>query len=149
MFDVTNRESFDSVEGWLSEAKEAHGDDTYVYILVGNKCDLSRDRVVSSEEAQEYATRNEMKYIETSAVTGANVTRVFDLLVDEIMTSIEEGRVRMNRPSWDGVREGQVVTQSMLTSTHTANVTLDDTIDMPASSDNEVAASSESKRCHC
>lgn len=148
VFDVTSRDSFDNVEGWLSEAREAHGDDQYVYILVGNKCDLTGDRVVRMEEARDYAAKNNMRYVETSAITGANVKEVFNYLVGGIMTMIEEGRVRMNRGSWDGVREGRLVTQSMLTSTHTALDVSVPVPDLPSQTSNEGSVEKH-RKCSC
>ena len=40
-----------------------------ILILVGNKIDLESDREVSKEEAEEFASSNDMIYIETSAKT--------------------------------------------------------------------------------
>lgn len=121
VFDVTNKSSFENTEAWLTEARQARGSDENIYILVGNKVDQTKNRVVSQEEAEQFANRNKMSYIETSASNGNNVKEAFDMLVEQIMTLIEENRIhRMRSKSWDGVREGQVLTASMLTSTNTA-----------------------------
>eukprot|EP01119_Soliformovum_irregulare_P025480 TRINITY_DN9454_c0_g1_i1.p1 TRINITY_DN9454_c0_g1~~TRINITY_DN9454_c0_g1_i1.p1 ORF type:complete len:156 (+),score=9.80 TRINITY_DN9454_c0_g1_i1:123-590(+) len=56
-------------------------------ILVGNKCDLEDQRVISSEHGEDQARRWGCHFIETSAKAGLNVTRVFDELIPEIERS--------------------------------------------------------------
>ena len=59
LYDITDRESFDSVETWINQIKDAIGAKDgakYVIILVGNKLDLVKEdeskRKVKEEEAQ-------------------------------------------------------------------------------------------------
>eukprot|EP00349_Pseudokeronopsis_sp_Brazil_P000744 CAMPEP_0202958434 /NCGR_PEP_ID=MMETSP1396-20130829/2787_1 /ASSEMBLY_ACC=CAM_ASM_000872 /TAXON_ID= /ORGANISM="Pseudokeronopsis sp., Strain Brazil" /LENGTH=125 /DNA_ID=CAMNT_0049676515 /DNA_START=125 /DNA_END=502 /DNA_ORIENTATION=+ len=67
VYDVTSRESFESVEkSWLREALEFFPENDVIMMLVGNKIDLG-SRVVSRQEGQEMASRNGMMFIETSA----------------------------------------------------------------------------------
>lgn len=53
-------------------------------LLVGNKLDLSKDRVVTTEEANEVAQELGLRYIETSAKDNINVSECFEFLVEEI-----------------------------------------------------------------
>ena len=46
-------------------------------ILVGNKCDLSDERQVTTEEAEALAKELELQFIETSAKESVNVDEVF------------------------------------------------------------------------
>lgn len=50
VYDVTKKESFNNVDKWLQEFKK-NADTDACYILLGNKCDLSNEREVSTEEA--------------------------------------------------------------------------------------------------
>lgn len=59
-------------------------------ILVGNKCDLTESRAVSTEEGTEIAESLGMKYIETSAKENINIKQTFDILVDEISEKMAE-----------------------------------------------------------
>ncbi len=148
VFDLTNRNSFENIPGWLDEARYCHGnDDEYVYVLVGNKCDDSEKRVVSNEEAEIFATKNGMKYIETSATTGSNVNNAFDLLVDEILLQIEQGHIRLNRRSWDGVREGHLITESMLSITNSFPRDEPDSVEQTPSNNNTEQTSKS--KCSC
>ena len=59
LYDITDRDSFDSVETWINQIKDAIGAKDgakYVIILVGNKLDLVKEdeskRKVKEEEAQ-------------------------------------------------------------------------------------------------
>merc|ERR1712157_499578 len=51
VYDVTNSESFEHVEEWLSEVNR-HASETTKKLLVGNKCDLESERAVQKEDAQ-------------------------------------------------------------------------------------------------
>ena len=59
-------------------------------ILVGNKCDLSESRIVTSEEGQKTADSLGAQYFETSAKDNINVSQAFETLVDEISGKITE-----------------------------------------------------------
>ena len=48
-YDITDRESFNNVNNWLTEIKK-HAGANVVKFLVGNKCDMEDERVVSKEE---------------------------------------------------------------------------------------------------
>ena len=59
-------------------------------ILVGNKCDLTESRAVTTEDANEIAESLGIKYFETSAKDNINVKQTFDALVDEISEKMAE-----------------------------------------------------------
>jgi len=78
-FDVTDINSFLKVRHWLSEIKKNAPDGTRV-LLVGNKSDLQSKRMVDAKEAQAFAEKSGLKYMETSAKDGTNVEEVFTTL---------------------------------------------------------------------
>ncbi len=53
-----------------------------VLVLVGNKVDLSQQRVVSFEQAKELATSLGVEYFETSAKENTNIIQTVEHLVD-------------------------------------------------------------------
>lgn len=59
-------------------------------ILVGNKCDLTENRAVTTEEGNEIAESLGIQYFETSAKDNINVKQTFDALVDEISEKMAE-----------------------------------------------------------
>ena len=76
VFDITNLESFTNCEMWLTEVQR-YANDQASRILVGTKSDLADRRKISYADAQEFAAKNGMEYIETSAKTGTNVESAF------------------------------------------------------------------------
>lgn len=59
-------------------------------ILVGNKCDLTESRAVTTDEAKEVADSLGVEYLETSAKDSINIKQTFDQLVDEIAEKMAE-----------------------------------------------------------
>ena len=79
VFDVTDPNSFENIEGWVHDVKEHAGSDLHM-ILLGNKCDLEDERKVSKEEAKEYAKSKKMAYYDTSAKNDENIGKSFKAL---------------------------------------------------------------------
>ena len=70
VFSVENQKSFDEVKVFLNMAREERSAQA-TYLLLGNKTDCP-DRVITQEEAQDYAEQEDLTYIETSAKTPGN-----------------------------------------------------------------------------
>ncbi len=49
VYDITKKESFHNVDKWLQEFKR-NADDDACFILLGNKCDLTEEREVSTDD---------------------------------------------------------------------------------------------------
>jgi len=76
VYDVTRRESFEYLSSWLEECQE-NGDRNITIVLVGNKCDLTEERVISYEEGKKFADDHGILFLEASAKTAANVEEAF------------------------------------------------------------------------
>ena len=79
IYDITNKDSFKNLESWLIEI-EKNASENILKILIGNKSDLEEDREISKEEAQAFANRNGMQFMETSAKMNTNVDEAFQAL---------------------------------------------------------------------
>ena len=80
MYDITNEDSFNSVQDWLTQIKTYSWDNAQV-ILVGNKCDMEDERVISFERGKQLAEQLGVQFFETSAKENVNVkVRVFQLI---------------------------------------------------------------------
>ena len=77
VYDITSPESFKKAQYWVKELQK-HGSPGIIMVLVGNKADLHENRSVPSEEAQEYAEKNSMLFMETSAKTADNINKLFE-----------------------------------------------------------------------
>jgi Ras-related protein Rab-1A len=84
VYDCTNLESFQNILKWIDEIHR-YAADNVNKILIGNKCDIIEHKVVDSTIAKEFAEKNNMKFIETSAKTCLNVERCFILLSMDIL----------------------------------------------------------------
>ena len=77
MYSIDNEESFRHLDYWIKEIKNNSSPDIKI-ILIGNKVDLEDKRVVSKEEADNFARVNGIDEVyETSAKTGFNAKTIF------------------------------------------------------------------------
>lgn len=82
VYDITREDTFDNVDRWLRELRD-HADPEIVIMLVGNKCDLKHLRVVEESRAREYAEKEELFFIETSALDATNIEPSFQRILEE------------------------------------------------------------------
>lgn len=59
-------------------------------ILVGNKCDMEDERVVSTDRGKQLSDQLGLEFFETSAKENVNVKSVFERLVDIICDKMSE-----------------------------------------------------------
>ena len=76
VYDITNKDSFIHTDHWVNETKDLKREDA-IFVLVGNKIDLEENRVVSSKEAEDFATQKGFLFFEVSAKTGDHVEELF------------------------------------------------------------------------
>ena len=82
VFDLTKKETFESVVNWLEIIKENFNEVTIV--LFGNKCDCESERKVTTEEATEFAKKKNIAYFETSAKKNINIEDGFSKIANDI-----------------------------------------------------------------
>jgi GTPase SAR1 family protein len=58
-------------------------------ILVGNKCDLENERIITKLRALEFAQQHQVEYIETSALKNINITESIELLLSSVMKHVD------------------------------------------------------------
>ncbi|KAI7748405.1 hypothetical protein M8C21_008159 [Ambrosia artemisiifolia] len=83
VYDMTKRQTFEHMTRWLEELR-GHADKNIVIMLIGNKCDLASLRAVPVEDAQEFAERENLCFMETSALESTNVESAFLTALTEI-----------------------------------------------------------------
>lgn len=79
VYDVTKRDSFDSVPSWLREIEQNRDQEDMLVYLVGNRVDLGAEyRQVTAAEGVRCMREHRIdNFFETSAKTGLNVVEVF------------------------------------------------------------------------
>lgn len=122
LFDITNEQSFLDIRGWLEQLKTHAYCDQPDVVLCGNKADQHEDRVVSEERAKQEAQKHGLLYFETSAVTGQNVAKAIESLLEAVMNRMQRALedpdyppVCRERMPGDSVRLGH---QSSIDSSH-------------------------------
>ncbi len=88
LFDLTRKETYESIGDWVRELTAFAG--KVPFIIIGNKADLSGDRVVSEEEGRKTSKDfGATGYIETSAKTGDQVEAAFETIIKEILGTLK------------------------------------------------------------
>lgn len=72
--------SFHHITSWINTIRERCNPDVQI-TLIGNKCDLERSRVVTTEMGQELADQFQIRFFETSAKNLSNVAAAFDNVI--------------------------------------------------------------------
>ncbi len=102
VFDITNKQSLNSVDGWIAEIKKNSHNDTLI-VLAGNKIDLLSDASSNFDEKktllkekieQTYIDsvikRNNIShYFEVSAKTNEGITHMFECCAKNILNNLK------------------------------------------------------------
>ncbi|KAK0708991.1 putative GTP-binding protein Drab11 [Lasiosphaeria miniovina] len=83
VYDISKASTYDNVSRWLKELRD-HADTNIVIMLVGNKSDQRHLRAVPTEDAKNFASENNLSFIETSALDATNVELSFQNILTEI-----------------------------------------------------------------
>jgi small GTP-binding protein len=92
VYDITRISTFDELADWLSDLQNLAAPNAYV-LLVGNKADLESKREVGGDALMEFAGRHHLETIETSALSGRNVSEAFARLAFEVSTRVANGTI--------------------------------------------------------
>ncbi|KAJ3431204.1 ras-related protein rab-4a [Anaeramoeba flamelloides] len=93
VYDVNSRKTFNQLNGWLNDSRNLTTPNSII-VLIGNKIDLE-NRVVSREEGEEFASENDLFYLETSAKTGKFVEDAFTLAAKEVYKLVKAGTLKL------------------------------------------------------
>ncbi|XP_010439146.1 PREDICTED: ras-related protein RABA4c [Camelina sativa] len=101
VYDITKRQSFDHVARWLEELR-GHADKNIAIMLIGNKTDLGSLRAVPTEDAKEFAQRENLFFMETSALDSNNVEPSFLTVLTEIYRIVSKKNLVANEEGESG-----------------------------------------------
>ncbi|XP_050387766.1 ras-related protein RABC2a-like [Argentina anserina] len=101
VYDVTRRETFTNLSNlWAKEVDRYSTNQDCIKILVGNKVDRDKERVVTREEGMALAQEHKCLFLECSAKTKENVQQCFkDLTLKmlEVPSLLQSGSVDVKR----------------------------------------------------
>lgn len=86
-----------------------HADSNIVIMLIGNKTDLKHLRAVATEDAQSFAEKEGLSFIETSALEATNVEKAFQTILAEIYRIISKKPLSSEEPASANIKEGKTL----------------------------------------
>jgi len=84
VYSITSKPSFESLSNFHDQILRVKDEDSFPTCILGNKCDLEKDREVSTIEGKEFADSIAAPFYETSAKARINVEEGFYQLVRQI-----------------------------------------------------------------
>ncbi|XP_074574900.1 ras-related protein Rab2BV-like [Curcuma longa] len=109
VYDITKKQTFDNVQRWLRELRD-HADSNIVVMMAGNKSDLTHLRAVSESEGQEFAEKEGLSFLETSALGSQNIEKAFQVVLTEIYHIINKKALAAQEAARNAGRPGQGTT---------------------------------------
>ena len=106
VYDVTNRNSFNDIAIWERDIKDNAPADTVIF-LVGNKSDLTKERVVTYEEGKNKANELGLFFTEVSAKSGDNIHILFENISESML------KVTQNKPLFQETRNNSQHLENM------------------------------------
>jgi len=97
VYNVTSRNTFDEVARLRDKILRTKEDERIPIVLVGNKCDLSSERVVETKEGEELAKQWGVKFYETSAKLKLNNEICFHQLVRDMRKYEEANAAKLQK----------------------------------------------------
>jgi Ras-related protein Rab-11A len=88
MYDITKRKSFNNLQFWIKELRNNCPEKVSV-ILIGNKKDLSRKRVISKQEAEIFATTHGFFHTEISVKKNEDISEPLYTITKDIYLDID------------------------------------------------------------
>ncbi|KAM5440201.1 Rab GTPase ypt31 [Microsporum canis] len=108
VYDVSKHQTYENVTRWLKELRD-HADSNIVIMLVGNKSDLRHLRAVPTDEAKQFASENNLSFIETSALDASNVELAFQNILTEIFRIVSSKALESGDSSANQLGDRKVV----------------------------------------
>ena len=83
VYDVTDETSFRNIPKWIRKTEELANPDVEK-MLVANKCDLQKKRLVTKERGELLARNFQLPYKEVSALSNCNVEDAFGMILRNV-----------------------------------------------------------------
>jgi len=108
VYDITDKESFEHVKNWMADV-DKFAKEGVLRILVGNKCDLEHQRVVTKENGKDLADKYGIQFMETSAKETINVDLLFENAAKSFLSrQVGGGKEKKNVGSGVNLNESEV-----------------------------------------
>jgi len=91
-YSIIAQSTFNDLPDLREQILRVKDTDKVPMVVVGNKCDLSDQRIITTEQGQALATKFGAVFIEASAKTKINVDQIFHELVRQIAPTLNTGK---------------------------------------------------------
>ena len=98
VFSLSDASSFGDVQKFIDQAK-ATAHPHAAFLLIGNKSDEIEKRSVTEQQIQDFATTENIKYMQTSAKTSENISEVFKQLATEVYARVKRNEINLDEPA--------------------------------------------------
>eukprot|EP00252_Welwitschia_mirabilis_P002561 TRINITY_DN12513_c0_g1_i1.p1 TRINITY_DN12513_c0_g1~~TRINITY_DN12513_c0_g1_i1.p1 ORF type:complete len:214 (-),score=30.92 TRINITY_DN12513_c0_g1_i1:538-1179(-) len=106
VYDITSTQSFENVGKWLKELRD-YANSNPVIMLIGNKTDLQHLRKVAPEDAQKFAEKEGLLFMETSALKCTNLDKALRVMLEEIHRVVSEEDAEMEESKASSPKDGK------------------------------------------
>ena len=86
VYDVTDEKSFNNIPKWIQKTQELASANVQK-MLVANKCDLKKQRLITREKGEQLAEDLDIRYAEISALSNMNVEDAFGALTQDVFNN--------------------------------------------------------------
>eukprot|EP01100_Stratorugosa_tubuloviscum_P003733 TRINITY_DN18_c1_g1_i1.p1 TRINITY_DN18_c1_g1~~TRINITY_DN18_c1_g1_i1.p1 ORF type:complete len:209 (+),score=98.40 TRINITY_DN18_c1_g1_i1:98-724(+) len=95
VYDITDRDSFNRAKNWVKELRKMLGNEV-VLVIIGNKIDLEKNRVIPQDEAEQFAEQSNAKHFYTSAKLNRGLEEVFVQLTRDLINKHNTNNVSVS-----------------------------------------------------
>lgn len=97
VYSITSTISFEEVKKMHDQLLQVNPKGALNALLVGNKHDLTDDRVVQTSEGNCLASEWSIPFLETSALNGTNVDTAFTTIPQKLMNAVPQRNIKSRR----------------------------------------------------
>ena len=88
VYDITVKKTFENVSNWMDQINTVNDGQHVCKILIGNKCDMEEQRIVTKKEGEDLAKEYDIPFMETSARDNINVQDAFLNITKDVVKTL-------------------------------------------------------------
>ena len=92
VYDITDKNSFSHIKDWIDEVGK-YTDNDPIKIIIGNKCDLNKERQVNETDIKIMSEQTGLNIIETSAKNSVKINEVMETLTKMLIDNKIKGNL--------------------------------------------------------
>ena len=94
VYDITDRRSFEECKNYYKTNLINKCKENVKIVLVGNKTDREKERVITPDEGVELALENDYIFMETSCFKNTNIQNAFSTLIETTVIELKKPKVK-------------------------------------------------------